>query len=384
MRTTRIPISPSKIVYLAALASVVYIAVTGLGPAVKPALQGTMIEASRIMAAGESVIFDCRLRKEGTYDVRADPNRTGLIGLQGSPITTSLGNLEAKRTTTNPNLAGLLVSLLDEAGVKRGNTFAVGASGSFPAMILATLSAAKALGARPLVIASLGASEWGANDPLFNWLDMEDCLLQAGLVAARPVALAIGGEEDVGQNMSPEGRELAGRRIRESGLPFFEETDLRTNVAVRLRFYREAAGARPLKAFVNIGGSWANIGTNAEVLKLRPGLLRDVFVPPPGESGVLQAMASQGIPVIHLLNVRGLCERYGLPWDPKPLPGPGQGSFYRRAAGSGGPQALLSLAYIAALVFLVILTAKGLDFGGDWSKIPVPRDGPRNSGKGGP
>jgi poly-gamma-glutamate system protein len=113
-------------------------------------------------------------------------------------------------------------------------------------------------------------------------------------------------------------------RIGGSGIPFIEKADLRANVAERLRLYEEAAQGRPIKAFVNIGGSWANIGTNAEVLKLRPGLLRDVFVPPPGERGVLQAMAAKKVPVIHLLNIKGLAERYGLPWDPKPLPRPGE------------------------------------------------------------
>ena len=35
-------------------------------------------------------------------------------------------------------------------------------------------------------------------------------------------------------------------------------------------------------------------------------------------------MAARGVPVIHLLYVKGLADRYGLPWDPVPLPGPGE------------------------------------------------------------
>jgi poly-gamma-glutamate system protein len=317
-----------------------------------------MIEASRFMAAAEAVIRECRMQRRVPGDSQADPNATGLIGLERSPITTSLGNLEAKRTTTNPNFAGLLVSLLNEAGLKDGDAFAVGASGSFPALIIATLSAAKAMGLKPLVIPSLGASEWGANDPSFNWLDMEECLGRAGAPATRPIALAIGGDEDVGRNMSSEGRELLSRRMRESGLPFFEETDLKTNVAARLRYYQEAAGGRPIKAFVNIGGSWANIGTNAEVLKLRPGLLSGVFVPPAEEAGVLQAMAAKGIPVIHLLNVKGLCERYGLPWDPRPLPRPGHGGFYRQIRRGAAVTILNSIGYLAIMALIVVLVKK--------------------------
>ncbi|MCK7540041.1 MAG: hypothetical protein MZV63_58600 [Marinilabiliales bacterium] len=58
-------------------------------------------------------------------------------------------------------------------------------------------------------------------------------------------------------------------------------------------------------AFVNIGGSTANIGTNAEVLEAPAGPRRRRLRAAPAERGVLQAMAAEGVPVIHLLNVKG-------------------------------------------------------------------------------
>ncbi|MGD1010388.1 MAG: poly-gamma-glutamate system protein [Candidatus Aminicenantales bacterium] len=307
--------SPSAPICAAGAVSLAYILLTLFCPSRPTRVRGEMIEAARLMAKAEIAVRDCRAARGFPVDERSDPNRTGLIGLETSPITTSLGSLEAKRTTTNPEFAGLLVRLLSEAGVRKGDAVAIGASGSFPALIIATLSAARTMGLRAFVISSLGASEWGANIPAFNWLDMEECLQKTGLLDARPIALAVGGDEDVGRDMSPEGRELLRARIGGSGILFIERADLRANVEERLKLYEEAAHGRPIKAFVNIGGSWANIGTNGEVLKLRPGLLRDVFVPPPGERGVLQAMAAQKVPVIHLLNIKGLAERYGLPWD---------------------------------------------------------------------
>jgi poly-gamma-glutamate system protein len=316
--------SPFTPIYAAGAVSLAYILLTLFGPARPIHNRREMNEAARLMDKAEITVRDCRAARGFPADERSDPNRTGLIGLEMSPITTSLGSLEAKRTTTNPEFAGLVVRLMSEAGVRKGEVVAIGASSSFPALIIATLSAAKVMGLEPLVISSLGASEWGANIPDFNWLDIAECLRAAGLLDVRPIALAVGGDEDVGRDLSPEGRELLRTRIGGSGIPFIEQADLRANVAERLRLYEEAAQGRPIKAFVNIGGSWANIGTNAEVLKLRPGLLRDVFVPPPGERGVLQAMAAKKVPVIHLLNIKGLAERYGLPWDPKPLPRPGE------------------------------------------------------------
>jgi poly-gamma-glutamate system protein len=216
------------------------------------------------------------------------------------------------------------------------------------------------MGLEPLVISSLGASEFGANIPGFNWADMEDCLQAAGVLDISPLARAVGGDEDVGRDMSPEGRTLLESRIRAGGVLFLEESDLERNVASRMELYRKSSGSKPIKAFVNIGGSWANIGTNAEVLKLRPGLASGVFVPPPAERGVLQAMAAEKIPVIHLLNIKGLCERYGLPWDPRPLPGPGEGKIFREAAAKSWPGAVLGVAYILAMIVVMVTTRRRL------------------------
>jgi len=339
----------SAAIYLAGSLSLLYIVlfITLSGP--DPASREEMAEASRLMFRATAAIRDCRAAGGILLDPVVDPNGTGLIGLERSMITTSLGSLEAKRTSTNPNFAGLVVSLLHDAGARRGDAVAIGASGSFPAFMIAALSAAKVLGLEPLVISSLGSSEWGANIAGFDWTDMEDCLRAAGGLDARPIARSVGGDADVGRDMDPAGRVLLASRIRERDVPLLEEPDLVRNVEARMKLYFAAAGGRRVAAFVNVGGSWANIGTDAEVLKLRPGLASDVFVPPPARRGVIQAMAAAGIPVIHLLNVRGLCERYGLPWDPCPLPSPGDGLPSRGIAGKTPTGLALSVLYVLGM-----------------------------------
>ncbi len=346
--------------YAAAALSLVYFLLVRFLPFPEPALRSEMAEASRLMAAADAALKDCRESRGVKVDRDTDPNGTGLIGLETSEITTSAGRLEAKRTTTNPNFAGLVVSLLHKTGARRGDAVAVGASSSFPALIVALLAAAEVMGLEPFVISSLGSSQWGANIPEFNWTDMEDGLRAAGVLDVRPLARAIGGDEDVGQDMSSKGRAFLESLIRARGEVFLEESDLERNVASRIRLYRERAGNRSIKVFVNIGGSWANIGTNPEVLKLRPGLADAAFIPPPGERGVLQAMAAEKIPVIHLLNIKGLCERYGLPWDPRPLPGPGEGKIFRDAAIRSWPAAALTVVYILAIIVVMFTTRRRL------------------------
>jgi len=355
-------------IYAAAGLSLVYLLSVRFLPFLPRPVRAEMAAAARLMAAATAAVRDCRAAKDIPLDRTADPNATGLIGLESSAITTSLGSLEAKRTTTNPDFAALVVSLLHEAGVRRGDAVAVGASSSFPALIIAALSAVEAVGAEPLVISSLGSSEWGANIPEFTWLEMEGCLRDGGLIGFPPIARTVGGDEDVGRDMDPFGRSLLASHIRAGGAFFLEAPDLERNVALRMETYRKSAGARPIKAFINIGGSWANIGTNAEVLKLRPGLARRVFIPPPAERGVLQAMAARRVPVIHLLNIKGLCDRYGLPWDPRPLPGPGEGRFFRQAAARTLPGAVLTAVYILTMLLALL---PGLRQGGESLERPI-------------
>lgn len=322
------------------------------------AVSEDMFKASEIMEEAMAALRECQREGGLLLDTENDPNQTGLIGFESSPLTTTIGNLEAKRTTTNPNFAALVVYILQEAGVERGDTVAVGASSSFPALIVAVLSAAKAMDLHPLMINSLGASQWGANLRDFHWLDMLNCLLKSGIFDFQPIALSLGGEKDKGEDMSSEGRLFLQEEIKKSGFPFIDNSDLRENVKTRMRLYEKNAGANKIKAFINIGGSWANMGTDAEVLELKPGLVRIRQLPPLEKRGVIFEMASRKIPVIHLLFVRGLVERYGLSWDPVPLPRPGKERLFQRAREKQPLFLWLSVIYLALVVSIFVFRNK--------------------------
>ena len=295
------------------------------------AVQRQMLQAVGFMEEALAAVRKCQLERGIIPDRRSDPNQTGLIGLEHSPLTTSIGNLEAKRTTTNPNFAALVVLLLKEAGAGPGDRIAVGASSSFPALIIAVQAAAKALDLEPLIICSLGASQWGANRPEFHWLDIQDGLLNSGVFSFQPIALSLGGEGDTGEDMSPEGRAFLLEEMEVSGIPIIRESDLGLNVEARMQLFEKSAGGKKIKAFINIGGSWANMGLDSSVLELRPGLARIRRLPLCEKRGVIFEMAERGVPVIHLLYIKGLAERYGLSWDPVPLPDPGKGRVYQIA-----------------------------------------------------
>ena len=310
-----------------------------------------MREAARRMDRAITAVAQYCESASIRIDESQDPNRTCLIGPEYSPLFTTLGQLEAKRTTTNPDVAGLLVYLLGRASVSAGDTIAVGCSASFPALMIATLTAAEAMGVYPVTIVSLGSSAYGATRPGFNLLDIHELLLSEGILSTAPAAVSLGGERDVGAGFDRATRERLLRRIRMSGIPLVDDPDLRGNVARRMAIYF-GASQRRVAAFVNIGGSDANVGSSSLVLEVEPGLNTDLMLPPPAQRGVLFEMAARGIPVIHLLHIRGLAERYALPWDPVPLPEPATTRLHDDAGTRDWRFWLITAAYFAALALI--------------------------------
>ena len=308
-----------------------------------------MLRAATFMAEATTIVREARVRAGIAIDPVADPNRTGLIGLEWSPITTTLGSLSAKRTTTNPNVAAGLVRWLHEAGVREGSVVTIGASGSFPGLIIAAIAAVEAAGAESLVITSLAASTWGANHPAFTWMEMESAL-RRDMSWPRSLAASLGGDGDVASDLTPVAQRMLRASIEASGVPLLQGDGLRERIAVRMATYERAAGSRPIAVFINVGGASVNTGTCPEILRVRPGV-QGVLPRCTGEPGVMWLMHARGIPVIHLLHVDGIAAALGLPLDPIPLPPPGRGAPFARTSRSA--TAGLLILYLATLVPLV-------------------------------
>jgi poly-gamma-glutamate system protein len=315
-----------------------------------------MVVAAHLMSETITAVGEHREAMEATtgdsIDEGIDPNRTGLIGPQFSPLFTTVGHLEAKRTTTSSDMAALLVHLLREAGVETGDRIAIGASGSFPALLIASLAAAESMMLEPVIIFSLGASSYGATDIEFNMLDLYEFLRREIGFSVTEEAMSLGGGHDVASELEDETRRSLITQIERSGIHFIQEDDLRRNVAARMDVY-----GTPV-AFINIGGSDANLGTSPMILDLEPGVNLNIDLPPEEQRGMVFEMAARGVPVIHLLNIRGLASRYGLPWDPVPLPAPGTTSLYdTQRSGSPGLW-LIAAGYLVALAAVVLVSRK--------------------------
>ena len=69
-------------------------------------------------------------------------------------------------------------------------------------------------------------------------------------------------------------------------------------------------------------------------------------------------MSARGVPVIHLLHIAGLCRRYGLPWDPRPLPDPGEGGLAALLERRDPGRLLIAAVWTAFVLVLAAFTRK--------------------------
>ena len=296
-------------------------------------LRDIQLRASARMETAEKMLKRT-LEAEGIpIERELDPNGTGLIGPEWTALTTTLGTLEAKRSVLNPNFAALMVRYFHEAGLKSGDTIAVGASGSFPGLAIATLCAAEEMGLRALTIASFGSSMYGATRPEFTIPKMMRILVQASIIPDSLLAVSPGSDQDYGQNaLFEDSRNIIARLAKETGVEFidYDPPNLEASIARRLRLFEEKAGGNRIKCFVNIGGASPNNGASAYTLDFPQGLVMNPpRIPASADRGLVYEYASQGVPVINLLNVKLLADENGLPYDPIPLPAVGEGAVYR-------------------------------------------------------
>lgn len=270
-------------------------------------------------------------RMEGAVvDLVNDPAGTGLIGPEFSPITNSRGDLDAKLTSLNPNWAAVFVDQLRQAGLKPGDPVAVGVSGSFPGLNIALYAALEALELAPTVVTSVGASMWGANDPAFTWLDMERYLVDERILHVRSDAATLGGGDDMGRGLSPEGRRLLHDAIERNDVPLLDSDHIDDAIVRRMTFYEAAARGRAYRCFVNIGGGVANLGSSRSRILVPPGLNMTLEAENWPRKGVIALMADRGVPVIHYLEIAQLAREHGLPVVPDYLPEAGEGEIFVR------------------------------------------------------
>ena len=291
------------------------------------------IKAANLMKESMVELKNVRMEAGVFIDDENDPNETGLVGSPFSLITTDEGDLDAKLTTLDPNFSAGMVELMLRMSLQEGDTIAILLTGSMPGANIAVLTAANAMGLIPMVITSVGASQWGANHADFTWLDMESILFNKGLINSRSVAASVGGRNDMGRLLSPAGREIIISNIENYNIPLIRKNRLAENIDERMKLFESFNKITNYSAMINVGGGVASLGTSFNSKLLPAGIINrsdvvNISIRDGGIEGVLAKFAKKNVPVLHVLNIKSLTEQLGMPFAPIPIPEVGSGVLY--------------------------------------------------------
>ena len=232
-----------------------------------------------------------------------------LIGDEYTEFTTTLGSIEAKELSTNPNFAGVILEKLVSLDVGPDSKIGLTISGSFPSLAISVLAAAQVIGCKVVLISSVGASMFGANQLDATWLDYERWLREKGEMNYRSSIVTFGGEGDNGEGMLEEGRNAIIASARKNDIEFYQPKNLLESITHKTKILLE----ENINVFINIGGNQASVGNCLDNTKIPNGLLVKYLSCCHIERGIISRIGERNISTINILNIKNLYAKFGLP-----------------------------------------------------------------------
>ncbi|QSH93495.1 poly-gamma-glutamate system protein [Treponema phagedenis] len=270
---------------------------------------------------------------------------TGLIGEEQTGITTTLGNLKAKRTAVNPDIAPMIVKMYHELNLKPGDKIAFGLSGSFPGLNIAVISAAQAMNLDAVIISSVGSSTYGANNTHLTFPEILDNLYNDRILNFNSSLVTPGGAGDIGSDMNADMLAAIFDRYQKRGLHIMIEDNFSKNIKNKIALFN--AGKKP-DCFVAVGGNITFKNSN-EAEYTEQGILKKPHFYKTDDANIgLINYYIRHVPVIHLLNIKKIVSDYGLTYDPVSILAYGKSSVYYATQYS-------KLPLISSLLFSLVL-----------------------------
>jgi len=284
-----------------------------------------MLQAAERMQQAIAEIRKFRQELNLPIDPVLDPGLSGFIGSEITPLTTTLGNLEAKQTALNPDFAALILRWFRELDIQKGETVALQLSGSFPALNIAAIIACDVSGVNPVIISSIGASSFGANLPGMSYPDIEKRLYEKGMIQHRSHWVTLGGNNDREILLWEEADSIVNQIIKRTGDSLFYPRTLKESIHAKWEFFNRNGKVR---VFINIGGNQAALGNCPHSSRLPVGLIKNALFCLDEQRGLMMKFWETGTPVIHFLNIRSLAIRESLPLTPIFSFKPGSSDIY--------------------------------------------------------
>lgn len=229
-----------------------------------------------------------------------------LLGNDFTFTTTTLGSINAKEISTNPDFSALMIKLITEAGIKEGDKVGLIISGSFPSLAISTLAALQILKIDVLLSSSLGSSSFGANQEGATWLDMENWLIDKGGLNYHSIIVSKGAENDIGLGLTEEGNAILEDAAKRNSRTLYMPQSLSQAITDRVNLYK----SNNISLLINIGGNQAAMGRCAHSVSIPNGLHKNIQLCDDDLRGVIQEINSTGVPIINLLNIKDLANRY--------------------------------------------------------------------------
>ncbi len=269
-----------------------------------------MLLATKKMNEAKQVLSSFCDKNNLEINRQNDPLHTGFIGIEFSPITTTLGDLKAKQTSTNPDFAALFIHWFDEIRLKKGDKIVINTSGSFPALGIAAIIASEVYGLEPIIISSIGASSFGANNPSLTYWDIESLLFQKSIISNKTSFATLGGQEDNGSSFWEGGLVIAKDAIERNSLQAIIPNNLFEAIENKTKFLNSQ---KPFRLFINIGGNQSALGNAPCSMQLPHGLIKNkIGLSDSSCFGLIHKINQMDIPIIHMLNIRDLALENGI------------------------------------------------------------------------
>lgn len=244
-----------------------------------------------------------------------DFHKTGLLGSSYNDFTTTLGNLEAKRTVTNPDTAALAVKIFKDAGIKNKDKVSIALTGSFTGLNIACIAASEAMDLDFTIISSAGASTYGSNQKELTFPEIIDNLYNDGYIHKNSSLVTLGGYDDIGEDISNGVKNMIIKKYKSRGLNLYINNNFSQNVSKKIEVLN---GSATPSAFITVGGNvtFGDIDNPEAILK--EGILTKPrnLEPFNKNKGLINYSLNQNITTISFINIKKLMSDYGMPFDP--------------------------------------------------------------------
>lgn len=303
-------LSSLQLIILSLLAALAIIFTEGTKQKAPHPNKDKMITAAKTMESAAEFIKSYRIKNNIEINFKNNHAGSGFIGMEFSPITTTLGNFNAKLTSTNPDFAALYIKWFYKLGLKKGDNIVIHTSGSFPALGIASIIASEAYELNPIIISSIGASSFGANIPNLTYWDIENKLYQEKIIFHKTIYATMGGQNDNGSSFWEGGITIARNAAKRNLLKLNIPNNLKDAIEEKLNLI---TSYNNIKLFINIGGNQSALGYAPCSMQLEYGLAENIIAFEEKECfGVLHNINQMNIPYIHMLNINNIALENGI------------------------------------------------------------------------